>query len=58
MKASKLLSKKQRKEQYSQYTALNLKRFKITFEKFLTNTYKLKSLDHKNFLKKKLTFVS
>lgn len=47
MKASKLLSKKQRKEQYSQYTALNLKRFKITFEQFLTNTYKLKSLDHK-----------
>jgi hypothetical protein len=46
MKASKLLSKQQKKEQYGQYTALNLKRFKITFEQFLTNTYKLKITKH------------
>lgn len=42
MKASKLLTKQQRLEQYGQYIALNLKMFKITFEQFLTNTYKLK----------------
>ncbi len=42
MKASKLLSKKQLNEQYGQYIALNFKRFKISFEEFLTKTYKLK----------------
>ncbi len=46
MKASKLLTKQQRKEQYGQYTALNLKRFKISFEDFLSNTYKLKITKH------------
>ncbi len=41
MKASKLLTKQQRKEQYGQYIALFCYNKKITFEKFLTNTYKL-----------------
>ena len=41
MKASKLLTKQQRKEQYGQYIALFSYNKKITFEKFLTNTYKL-----------------
>tara|TARA_R110000803_G_C11894355_1_gene311313 strand:+ start:582 stop:716 length:135 start_codon:yes stop_codon:yes gene_type:complete len=41
MKASKLLTKKQRQEQYGIYIALGFK--KKTFEKFLTGTFKLKN---------------
>lgn len=42
MKASKLLTKEQRKKQYGDYVNLNLRKFGITFEKFLTKTIKLK----------------
>jgi hypothetical protein len=41
IKASKLLTKQQRKEQYGLYIALFGYNKKITFEKFLTKTYKL-----------------
>ena len=40
MKPSKLITKKQRKEQYGMYIALNLKG--IRFEQFLTRTIRLK----------------
>ena len=44
MKASKLISKKQRQQIYGEYIYLKKNRYinqNITFEKFLTNTIKL-----------------
>jgi len=41
MKASKLLTKKQRQKQYGEYIALNLRKHGITFEQFLIRTIHL-----------------
>jgi hypothetical protein len=41
MKASKLLTKKQRQNQYGEYIALNLRKHGILFEQFLIRTIKL-----------------
>ena len=42
MKASKLLTKEQRKKQYGEYINLNLRKYGIKFEQFLTKTIHLK----------------
>jgi hypothetical protein len=44
MKASKLLTKEQRQQQYGEYIALNLRKHGITFEQFLIRIININTL--------------
>lgn len=44
MKASKLLTKEQRQQQYGEYIALNLRKHGVLFEEFLIKTININTL--------------